>query len=68
MEKWIRVLDRLPEIDEDVLVFGKMCSIDIGSWSGNGWYMLDGSSIAHVSHWMPLPDEPTTDNTSEKHD
>lgn len=68
---WINVKDRLPETQENVLVFcGK--SMRVASKSISGW-MLAGSyheydkededwdyDAVHlcVTHWMPLPEFP----------
>lgn len=56
---WIKVTDRLPEIDQRVLVFDKYgvhggCQIDIeyrydqDFWEGQGVH-------SSITHWMPLP-------------
>lgn len=66
---WISVKDRLPEENEEVLVFGNILNAPkllgvryrvLGdqdwkySWQGDGYiYKQD-----YVTHWMPLPEPP----------
>jgi len=56
---WIRVKDRLPDIDVTVLVDG-----GIAKWNGESWYSLTGCEYPgrpihwEVTHWMPLPEPP----------
>ena len=60
MSEWISVKDRLPKIDEEVLVcftdgfnqikFGVAWTISIDGWSG----YFGGN----ITHWMPLPEPP----------
>jgi hypothetical protein len=59
MAEWINADERQPDDQDEVLIFSKMGSIDIGSWGGNGWWDASGGFVAGVTHWMPLPDEPT---------
>ncbi|PWM23660.1 MAG: hypothetical protein DBX40_07575 [Clostridiales bacterium] len=61
---WISVKDRLPEIDEDVLMFfgtGIMAvgfRLDDAAWCAysDGEYYSD--CYTHPTHWMPLPEPP----------
>lgn len=73
MTDWISCKDRLPEVDEDVLVYynlsawndGDCWSIGIASLNspnrrGSGewsFYMACGSK-GPVTHWQPLPAPP----------
>lgn len=57
-QEWISVKDRLPDVYETVLVWGK----DTGGvrrnlYSPNSSIWKDGT----VSHWMPLPESPKTE-------
>ena len=66
--EWVKVSDRLPDEDEDVITY-------------NGWYVhtatynggfyehnlgCDGDSalVNNVTHWMPLSSPPTIEATS----
>jgi hypothetical protein len=64
--KWISVKDRLPEIDQKVLVWA--CSspdpefVDIGFYDPESspetlWRCEEYMDI-HVDYWMPLPNPP----------
>ena len=67
---WISVEERLPEMDEKVLVLrsNNLPRIDIE------WYMKrdhwrsgfydDGEMDTNVTHWMPLPDPPIAPSSS----
>jgi hypothetical protein len=65
--EWISVEDRLPETNEDVLIYrGKRigCLVNVYTYLGNNewedeygyWSRTDDESI---THWMPLPTPPT---------
>ena len=58
--KWISVKDRLPENDNDVLVYDTDCGIVIG-WCDKeiGDFAADFiSPLDAVTHWIPLPEPP----------
>ena len=68
-EKWISVKDRLPEIDQIVLVVasGKPQknitlenAIELAEYDPEGWIleMWPEWMEAKVTHWMPLPEPP----------
>lgn len=59
--EWIRVKDRLPEVDDDVLLLEDPY-IFVGRMSKNHIYHIrcdcyEGSSC-FPTHWMPLPEVP----------
>ena len=61
MRKWISVKDRLPCEQEYVLIFDGTYQIDRliddNDYPGLSWeYNFDNHNI---THWMPLPEEPT---------
>lgn len=54
-EDWIKVEERLPEPDEDVLVYDDMCGIVIASYEPlYGWLSSEQGVLDHVTHWSPL--------------
>ena len=63
---WIKISDRLPKLDESVLVYftgGWHCIADLGNDSeyGYGWSFGSEGEFCRVeaaSHWMPLPEPP----------
>jgi hypothetical protein len=60
---WIPVSERMPEEDEDVLVFTKdsQPEMHVASLDEDGiWYPShgDGWEFPDVTHWMPLPEPP----------
>ena len=59
---WISVKDRLPDDRKGVLLYRQdWNSIVLGSLDGGKFY-IEGSYWATrlFSHWMPLPEPPTT--------
>ena len=57
MDKWISVKDRLPEDDDDVLIFSNERVIFVGCYKNGQWisYSLYAIYGNVVTHWMPLP-------------
>lgn len=66
MNEWISVKDRLPEIDEFILVYcGNSIAVCIFTLPrlGESCFMLCDDinnlrSLFNVTHWMPLPELP----------
>jgi hypothetical protein len=69
MNKWISVKDKLPEVDELVLLYNNDEGVFRGyrgnehpthiywACSPTGSYAGDGS-VHDITHWMPLPEGP----------
>ena len=54
-EDWIKVTDRLPDHDNDVLVYDDMFGVEVASYvSGYGWLHCEYNYLENVTHWMPL--------------
>ena len=73
---WISVEDKLPEPYQEVLVFQKagfwgrkaialplaQCGIYVCQyWENKFCIAFDIYGLDHVTHWMPLPEEPKDD-------
>ena len=54
-EDWIKVEDRMPEADIDVLGLSKMEDV-IRVWyeKGEGWISSEYGVVNDITHWMPL--------------
>ena len=63
--EWISVKDRLPNVGQIVLAFGKR-SATTGMFQGvnkrNELWWWKEHTIKYVSHWMPLPEPPKEDD------
>lgn len=62
--KWISVSDRLPEYEDEVLIWFHNCPVEIGLYNQKNefheedyWTCKEYMEI-DVSHWMPLPEPP----------
>lgn len=52
---WIKVTDRMPEDDEDVLVYDDMYGVEVASHASDyGWLHCEYGYLENVTHWMPL--------------
>jgi hypothetical protein len=63
--RWIAVTEQLPDDEETVLVF---CDGEpwTGFVDGKEWFYVCGDPIgAHVTHWMPFPDGPGSEQVAE---
>ena len=62
-DKWVSTAERLPEIDQPVLVwtpYGRYH--EAATYTGTEWVVnWDYSEIYGVTHWMPLPEPPKGD-------
>lgn len=65
--KWISTKKKLPEPRADVLAvsvtrLGDFFSVDVLRYSdGDWWRSMDGVWPFFVTHWMPLPEPPESD-------
>lgn len=62
--KWISVEDRLPENDDNYLVFtSDRNEKEIATYYGDGEWLTHDliNLIPLVTHWMPLPEPPETE-------
>lgn len=59
--EWISVKDRLPDTETTVLVCNERGEI-FSSWASNDdvFWFYGEEEDNRVTHWMPLPDPPTT--------
>ena len=64
---WIKVSERLPDLDQGVIIWAGYRDIawidwDTSKWTnGRDWFMY-----RQVTHWMPLPEPPRLDLTDSE--
>lgn len=60
MTKWISVKERLPDYDDDFIVYNtKTHDMNILQYAHETWFDLEGDRInINFTHWMELPDPP----------
>ena len=66
---WVSVKDRLPEPDENVIIWTKTGCMKYAQYHEDGsinpWYVYEDNARAWtnvISHWMPLPEPPEEDD------
>ena len=67
--QWVSVKDRLPEKFKNVMIFkeGLWDEPGIGYYADEIWYAwLEGIGQTNITHWMPLPEPPTSSNNEFK--
>jgi len=55
---WIPVTKRLPQDDEDVLVWVNGTHRDMAYRDEGVWYDEEHNHLKNITHWMPLPKPP----------
>ena len=58
MPEWISVDERLPQNDEDVLVWVNGTHRDMAYRDEGVWYDEEHNHLKNITHWMPLPKPP----------
>lgn len=62
MNEWIACKDKMPKMNQRVLVYEKDSKhgydIDIDWYDGIFWFFKQDGEKPKVTHWMPLPEEP----------
>ena len=63
--EWIPVEEKLPEVNQRVLVFSKEDGVNMGCFAGGHSFRVrlwkDQMLPDLVTHWMPLPETPKGD-------
>lgn len=57
-QQWIPVSERLPQDDEDVLVWVNGTHRDMAYRDEGVWYDEEHNHLKNITHWMPLPKPP----------
>lgn len=66
--KWVPVKEKLPEIDQTVLVNTKYGILTLGYAGEDKWWEAEGWHTAEewgITHWMPLPEPPAESEDTE---
>jgi hypothetical protein len=63
--RWIPVTERLPEYNEQVLVYAGFFQsyTEVAYYCGEWRFAYDDTEVAVVYYWMPLPEPPDEDDT-----
>jgi hypothetical protein len=64
MDNWIDVNDRLPDSEEEVLLWVVTPTYeraDLGYLDSGKWVVYSHELFPKVTHWMPFPNPPKTD-------
>lgn len=65
VDRWISVDEALPIYDGLVLAVDKNNTIRLGIYTDLGWTSQFGNPmVAHITHWMPLPEPPKDGDTN----
>lgn len=56
--EWIPISERLPEVNQQVLIFDDCFNVRCGDWLGDKFEDEYGYHATDVTHWMPLPEPP----------
>lgn len=57
--EWISVKDRLPEVEEDVLMYLSSIGVSLGFINMMGFWVNEfGGSTFIPTHWTPIPQLP----------
>ena len=59
--EWISVKDRLPDKENEVLVFEFRGDVSMAYISGYEWRNFESDfkmDSSYITHWMPLPEPP----------
>ena len=66
MAEWIKVSERLPKPFEEAIVYrGKYNIISVDVFNGKSWEGDEFFEKFKVTHWMPLPPQPTETELTE---
>ncbi len=67
---WVSVEDRLPEVDQPVIVCREVrkgeCVVEQGQRDVKDWWKVYGRRTKRVTHWMSLP-KPPKGEQNEQH-
>lgn len=57
---WISVKDKMPDKYVQIIIYDKVMGVTFGYYGDfkSETKLIDDNVLYHVTHWMPLPDEP----------
>ena len=68
MSKWVNIIDRLPESEEEILIldnslieyYGYLPVVGYYDLSDCEFYTSDDRKLSNITHWAFLPEPPKT--------
>lgn len=68
MSEWISVKGRLPDYNDEFLVYTENAKMLVCEYLpyANEWWDCDAFVINNITHWMPLPDPPKEGSETDR--
>lgn len=63
---WIPVSERLPENENEVLVYDDDMGCQVAFYCDDEWLWSERGLLVNVTHWQPLPEPPEKEGAWSK--